>query len=141
MSRLTRLRSRTSAAWPTIRARLVDEGGLRSVLLLVLALGSGARAEGVLDAAAPVGALLFGIVSLALPDLQPQGSGGRVASYLLARLSERGTHRSLGALLLGVATGASAVTLIDHAEAVAIVLIGAVSAAKAPSAQPPKEGP
>lgn len=136
-----RMRACVVAAWPAIRLRLVDDGGLRSVLLLVLAVGSGARAESLVELAAPVGALGFGLLSLLLPDIPPRDARGRVAAYVLARLSERGTHRSLGALLLGLATGASAVTLVDHIEAVAIVVIGAVSAAKPapPAAEPPQQ--
>lgn len=137
---IVRWRGRVRAAWPAIRARAVDDGGLRSLLILVLSIGKGASAYDLAEAAAPVAALACGCIAILLPE--PQGGAGRARSFLLARLAERGTWRSLGALALGIGMGASAETLADHIAAVGVVVIGAISAARpAPPPPPPSEKP
>lgn len=132
---LARWWGRVRASWPAMRGRLMHEGGLRSVLILVLALGQGARADAMLDAVAPVVAL--GCAWLSLFMAAPTTRLGRARSFLAERMSEPGTWRSLGALVLGIGAGASAVSMVEHLEAVAVIAIGAISAAQ--PATPPKE--
>lgn len=125
------MRARVVAAWPAMRARLVEDGGLRSVLVLVLALGQGARADGLAEALAPALATAFGLISLVMPPLPANGEG-RFVSYLMVRLSARGTWRSLSAVVLALGHGASASDLADHLEVLAVLGLGAVSAAMKP---------
>lgn len=122
-----RLAERARALGPAARRRLIDEGGLRSVLVLVVAMAGGARAQGLVEAAAPVAAMALGVAALLLPA-PPATGWGRARSFVVARLSEPGTCRSLALLVLGLGQGWHAGDLVDHAEAVGLVVIGAVSA-------------
>lgn len=122
-------RARFLASWPAIRDRMVADGGIRTLLLLAVALGSGARAESVLEAAAAVLAMAFGALSLVLvPPATAAGSGAW--AYLVARLSEPGTYRSLGVLVLAGEMGASAETVVDAIQALAMIALGGISAAR-----------
>jgi hypothetical protein len=130
-----RWRDALRLSWPTVQARLFDDGGLRSILVLVVAVGSSTRSEDMIGLSVAAGAVVLGILSLTLPE--PRSSAERAAGFLLQRLSERGTFRSLALVMLGVGQGASAASYAEHAEALILVLLGAVSAAKP---APKKEG-
>lgn len=134
---LARWRARLRAAWPAMRDRIFLEGGLRSVLVLVVAIGQGLRADALADAAAPAGALAFGLLSLLMAP--PRDADDRVRTFIVARLSEPGTFRSLAVLVLGIGQGVSATTLVESLEAVAILVLGAVSAAQPAQAAKPAE--
>lgn len=126
--RMARWRGRMLAAWPAIEGRLLAEGGLRSILILVIALFKGAGAEEMVQAVATGIASLLGIVALLMPP--PCTAAQRGRAFLLARLSEPGTLRSVAVVFLGLSTGISAETMAEHLEAVAIVLLGTYSAAR-----------
>lgn len=57
----------------------------------------------------------------------------RVGAYLLARLQEPGTLRSLVVVLIGLHQGARAEDMTDSLVALAMVALGAVSALRAES--------
>lgn len=54
---------------------------------------------------------------------------GKVLEFLRARLSESGTMRSLVVVIVGVHMGADASTLIEALTSLALVALGAISAA------------
>jgi len=53
----------------------------------------------------------------------------RAVEFLWARLREPGTMRSVIWIVIGVATGARAETLVEDAAALALIVLGAISAA------------
>lgn len=67
----------------------------------------------------------------------------RACDFLWVRLRDPGTMRSLVWVVIGIATGARAETLVEDAAALALVILGAVSAAMEPKkpAVAPQEPP